>query len=438
MNTLTLTRLRAFLEKVIKSSLAKNTFSLYAVHIANYLPPIITIPYLTRHLSPEGYGLVAYSLSFASIFNVLFDYGFNLTAARDVSAYREDKERLGQIVSEVFWTKLFLALVATIVFIILVSVLPALQPYPTIFWLGFLGVLTMTFLPTWLFQGLENLPRLALVTVIARLAQIPAMFLFVHTKEDVAAWLWIILVSSTVATFIGWFLALRGPVSHLQWVGVSGIHHQLKHGVAVFLSQASVSLYTSLNTFLLGTMTTLTIAGYFASAEKIARLVFSIVLPLTQGLFPRMTRLVAEGTDDALKWIRRAFLTVGSMGLTLSLALFVFAPLIVTIVLGNSFQDVIPILRVMSLLPFLFALGLSATLFILMPYKLDKFLLLTYLCAGVVNLIFAFTLVPRFGAVGMAWAVVLAELTVVVTQLFVVQTRGTHLLRTRGVNKREV
>ncbi|HHI03288.1 MAG TPA: flippase, partial [candidate division Zixibacteria bacterium] len=77
--------------------LIENFFSLSILQGANYLLPLITLPYLVRVFGAEGYGQVMFAYSFIQYFVILTDYGFNLSATRSVSVNRENSAKISEI-----------------------------------------------------------------------------------------------------------------------------------------------------------------------------------------------------------------------------------------------------------------------------------------------------------------------------------------------------
>jgi hypothetical protein len=90
-----------FLSRVLKHPVAQNALSLFTVQVARYILPIITIPYLARILGPEALGLVVFTQVSAQWFEMLLDYGFNLSATREVARQQDSQEQIAEIVSNV-------------------------------------------------------------------------------------------------------------------------------------------------------------------------------------------------------------------------------------------------------------------------------------------------------------------------------------------------
>ena len=70
---------------MLKNKLAGNIISLFTLKGAEYIISFITLPYLLRVLGPEKYGAIAFVQVIINYGVLLVDYGFNLTAPRDIA-----------------------------------------------------------------------------------------------------------------------------------------------------------------------------------------------------------------------------------------------------------------------------------------------------------------------------------------------------------------
>ena len=102
--------------------MAKNTLALYALQFAGYVIPLVTLPYLARVLRAEGFGLLLFAQSFALWGSIIFEYGFNLSASREVAQNRGSRDALATTAAGVLGAKLLL-----LVGFVMVSAVAALQ-----------------------------------------------------------------------------------------------------------------------------------------------------------------------------------------------------------------------------------------------------------------------------------------------------------------------
>ncbi len=404
--------------KVRHSRLVDNIVALYVVQFANYLVPLIIIPYVVRVLTPSGYGLGTFAISFASFFGTIAEYGSNLTASRAVAVGRANLQEVSRIATEVMFARIFLWVNCAGVFWILISVVPKLQGNKLIMWMGFLYFFTFHMNPIWLYQGLEELRFSARVSLGVRFAFLPLLFLVVRHPAD--TWKWVALQTAgwaTSATILWLYAYLRLGVrcTRPHW---RGLGRQLREGFSLFVSQAAVKAYAQGNTFILGMFTNVVIAGYYNAAEKIAEVAFTLLNPIVQAVYPRASRLAAASRHAALHFMRKTLMVMGSGGFAMSACLLAGAPWIVSIGLGPKYHASITILRILSPLPCLVALTNVLGTQIMVPFKHDLAYTVILVSAGVVNLTLAALLAPRWHGNGMAVSVTFSQVFVATTMLW--------------------
>jgi PST family polysaccharide transporter len=103
---------------VSSSKLIKNTLFLSLVQAVNFVFPLITIPYISRIIGPEGYGIFNYSTAFIGYFTLLIAYGFDLTGTRKIAKADGNKNVINTVISEVLSARILLFLFSIILFVI--------------------------------------------------------------------------------------------------------------------------------------------------------------------------------------------------------------------------------------------------------------------------------------------------------------------------------
>lgn len=391
--------------------------ALYVVYLANYLVPLITIPYTVRVLTPAGYGRGAVALSCAAFVGVIAAYGFNLTASREVSVGRNDLHAVSRTASEVVVVELCLLAVCAGGYEITLALVPRLRSDSLIMWTAFAAIGLRTLNPVWLYQGLEELKFSARVGLILRLAYVPALFLLVRNPTDTPEWLALQAATAGLDAAWLWYHACRRL--GVRWVGPrrKGLVRQVREGFAIFLSMAAVSLYTSGNVFILGILTNATMAGYYSAAEKLVRAAMGAWGPLQQAVFPHITQLASESRQAGLRFAGKILIVQGGMGAALSIGLFATAPWVVPVVLGHTFQPSIMILRILAVLPFLIAVSNVLGFQVMVPFKKDGAFAEALAAAGLLNVGLAVALVPHWQGSGMAFSVACSEFIVTASML---------------------
>ncbi len=398
--------------RLIGSRTGQNLLALYGVQVANYVLPLLMLPYLARVLGPGGWGLLAIVQSFAQYLSLLVEYGFVLSATREVARYREDRMRLKQILSGVLGAKLILALLALGVTAFFAELVPSLGEDRRLLWSGVFWGIALAFSPAWFFQGLERLRFVAALEVFSKSLAVITIFLLVRSPSD--AW-WVLFVQgvgSTLSSGVAMWLAWREV--GFAWPSVASSLEALRSGWGLFFFRAAVSLYTVGNAFILGLFVSPQTVAYYAGAERLTKAFMGLLEPLNRVFFPRISHLVNHSPIQAGILAKRVVKAMGIGGGLLAGAVVFLAPWIVLLLLGPDFRESVPAMRVLALLLPLIALSNALGVQWMLALRLDRPFNAVILCAGLLNLGLALLLVPRWSYMGMAYAVVLVEVFVTI------------------------
>jgi polysaccharide transporter, PST family len=395
------------LSRLSRHTLVHNALSLYAGYLPNYFVPLLVIPYLARVLGAVGWGLVAFTQAFGAYLAVVIEFGFFLSANREVARHRDDRVKLGEILAGVLGARGLLCLACIGPALAAGIWFPIFREHPDLYGAGLFWGAVQGFSMSWFFQGLERMRLVAALETPGQFLGIIAILLFVHRPQEA----WRVLVIQGLAyalpAVVELVLAYREVPFRLPTF--HSIREGLRMGTSMFLYRGSLELYARGNALILGLFVAPQLVGYYAAAEKIARASYRLLNPVTQALYPRMSYLLHHSREKAHRLARMGLILVGAGGLALSLLVYLSAPWLIRIIVGPEFAPAVPLLRILALMPALIALGQGYGTQWMLPLGLDRMFNSVMLLAGAIDIALALVLAPRYADFGMAWVAVFTE-----------------------------
>jgi len=343
--------------------LLENFFSLSALQIFGYVLPLITLPYLVRVLGVEKYGLVAFANSFVAYFQMLTDYGLYLSAIREVSVHREDKQQLNKIFSTVMIIKSILLAVSFLILLVIVFGFSKFSANWELYLFAFGLVIGSVLFPVWFFQGMEKMKYSTIFNILSQVIFTLAIFVFIRVESD---FIYVPLINSLgfiVAGVLSLVLVYRNFGIRLVRPELSFLWETFKDSTQFFLSRASVSIYTSSNAFFLGLFTSPTLVGYYSAAEKLYIAAQGLYGPLIQSIYPFMAH------KQNISLYKKIFKIIVLLTIAFSVILILMSGFLVDLLFGADFQASVDVFRIFCIAllvvapsqligyPFLAALG---------------------------------------------------------------------------------
>ena len=410
-----------------------NFVSLSIVQLANYLAPLIVLPYLFRVLGPSKYGLTELARALSVYFLILTDYGFGLSATREVSIHRDDPDRISEVFSCVLLLKLLLVVLGFVVLSLVVWAVPRLRADWPVYYLAFGSVLGMWLFPLWLFQGLERMKYIPLLNVTAKTLVIIGVLALIHGPDD---YLYAPLLQSAGTLLIGLgglILARRLFPVRFQRPPLAALKRELANGWHLFLSKMAVTLYTTSNIVILGLLTDPASVAYYAAGDKIVRAaVDGLLVPLSQAIFPHIGRLAAHSRAAALQFTARVARLAGVLALAVSFGLFLAAPYLAAIIMREKFTQGLLVIRILSPLPFIIVLSNLFGVQVMVNFGLQKLLVRILTAAGVLNVALVVLAAGAFRYVGVAAAALTTEIVITLATFLALRRHGLRVFSPPG------
>lgn len=402
----------------------KNIISLFLVQGGNYIIPLLTLPFLVKTLGAESYGYLGISLAVVQYICLITDYGFNLTATNELTRVSDNINAVSKLFWSVFFCKILLLIVCLISIVVISCFNNLISESIRIIFYSLGIAVGSVVCPVWLFQGKEKMTIIALINILARAITLPFIFLCVYGPDDVYLVAGIMSLSSLIGGGIGLVLIYKYKWVIYTRLNKHEIIEQFVHGWHVFISTASVSLYTTCIPIILGFICGPVAVGYYVAADKIKQAVQGLITPISQVVYPRIAYLLKENRTNGIIFIRKLFIIQSSFMFILSLCLFYFSGDIVLFIYGSGYGATVLVLKILA--PCLFLIAISNVLgiqtMLTMGMKKEFSSILMY--CGILNIILIFPLSYFLQEAGSALSILLTESIVVFIMLFVVIHRG--------------
>lgn len=401
-------RLRSLAARPGARLLMENFASLSAVQVLAYLFPLITTPYLTRALGAERFGVAASAASFVGLFMYLTNYGFGISATRQISIYRNNLERLCVVAGAVLFLKGALLFAGFSIMALIVATVPKLQHEAGLYFLMFGTVVGEMLYPLWLFQGLEKMKAISMLSAMGKALTFILILLLISRPDDYLIYATILsgvqIIIGITSLVIARKVGIRFPFPSL----VTAIE-QLREGWITFISSIAVSFYTQSRLFIFSFFAANNVVGYYAFADKAAGIIqiFPIWTLLTASL-PRLIHTYSVHPERA-KELFAKFQRFTVIYLLLVLPLFgIFAGLIISIVSGQQHPESVTSLRILLVAVFFACANAFRVHYFIAEGRYGTFTLI-HLLGSLAGVSLMMVIVPLYSYIGMALSAAFTE-----------------------------
>lgn len=325
-----------FLEKILHSKLISNIFNQMMLYGFSHLIPFFLMPFLLVTIGVEKYGLIYFSLAFATYFQVINEFGFDLSNVRHVVKNKYNCIELSRIFSAIIHSKLYLIIGTFIFYNCIIFVLPNFREHVGFYLLAFARLFGVVISPNWFFRSMEDVKYITRISLIIKIICILPIFIIVRTPND-AIWVMIFFAIETFAGGItGIYVAIKRYKIRLSFVCNKDIIFFLKDSFPFFASTFITRIYQNSNIVILGFFCNELVTGLYAASEKLFRAYSAFVSPLITYIFyPYFQR-----TRDFIKINRMVFLII-VLNLFIIVILFVSGDTILPVFIKTNTGEII-------------------------------------------------------------------------------------------------
>ena len=387
--------------------------------MSSFIFPLITFPYVSRILLPEGMGKVAMATAVVAYFALLARLGIPMYGVRACAEVRDDRMQLSKVVHELFLINLGMTGFSYLLFFGTVFAVPSFQTESVLYLIIGSTLFFETIGVEWLYKGLEEYSYITYRSIFFKILALAATFLFVHVQADYVKYGAITILAASASNLLNLY-NLRKYITFKPFSGYSFKPH-VKPILFFFATTCAIVIYTQLNTVILGLLKTNADVGLYDSAMKIKNILVSVVTALGAVLLPRASYYVKQGLfEDFAKITEKAIHFVCILALPMMAYFIVFATNGIHFLSGKQFDGAI--LPMQIVLPTIFLIGLTTVIGIqvLVPLGKEKEVFYSVSFGGAVDLAACLLLIPGYAVIGAAISNLLAEFTVFMLQIYYV------------------
>jgi O-antigen/teichoic acid export membrane protein len=402
--------------------------------VSSMIFPIITFPYTSRILGPEGIGKVSFAISFVGYFTLFASIGIPMYGIREIARVKKDKKKLAELTQELFLMHFITTVSVSFLFILLIMFNGKLSNDKVLFFVTSLSILFSSLSMEWFYQGMEEYSYITIRTIIFSTISAFAIFIFINDKQDYILSAAITVFASFGSSMLNFYNARKTLFTKrtVPW----DFKRHLRPLVLVYLMNFIISIYIQLDTVMLGFMSSSKNVGYYATGIKLNKLLLALVTSLGVVLLPRLSFFIANDMKEEFKRVlKKSFEVIWIFCLPIVASMFLLSDEIIVLFAGKQYLPASICVMITS--PIVLFIGLTNIfgIQILYPMGKDKEVIYAVASGAIFSLILNLLLIPNLTYVGAAIATLISEFVVLIVMVLLISKEYRMLMPYNSILK---
>lgn len=383
--------------------------------ITAILLPLITMPYVSRVLGPQGVGTNSLTNANTQYFMLLGTLGITMYATKKIATVRENRRKLRQTFWEIFSIQFIGCMISYIIFVLVLGIRSSLGLY---YMLQGFFILSSAIDISWYFVGIEDFKNASIRSFLVKIISVLLIFIFVKDSNDL--WQYILINSLTmfIGQFVMWIYVDKSTFS-FKSLDKLRLRKHITPILVLFIPQVATQIYTVLDKTMLGVFSPTVEVGYYDQSQKIVRILLTILTSLGTVMMPRIASLISKNQHDIVKnTLKKSFTIISFLAIPIAFGIMGVSNRFIPMFFGYEYLSVIPLLKISSILVIIIGVGnVFGTQYMIAVGKNKEYTI--SVCVGAaVNFILNLILIPKFSALGAVIATVSAEFSIALIQLW--------------------
>ena len=378
---------------------------------------ILVGAWVARHLGPARYGELAYVLALLALFQAACTLGLDGPVVRDVS---RDAKGSGVILGSALWLRVGAGFIAWLLAVITVI---AMRPgdWAALTMVAIAGA-SLVLQPAEIVDLWLQSQSQSRLSVPSRLAAycVVALFKVYMILTDAPLWAFAaaaLLDAMLIAVALALVYARRPNPTPWNWDRCTA-RRLLVESWPFMLSAISVGIYMRIDQVMLRELAGERQLGLYSAIMPFSQGWYVIPMTLYASILPRLSQLHQQAPHRYQARLQQAFTMMAWGGVAAAGLTVAFAPWLITVLLGPRFEEAVPILQWHAVTNVFVFMGVAQSLAIVSE-RTPRLALIKTLIGVVVNVLANMFFIPRWGAIGSAWAAAICQCcSVVLSNIF--------------------
>lgn len=395
--------------------LLKNAIYNIVYQVFNVLIPIITVPYISRVLGKEGVGAYSYTNSYAQYFITFGMLGISLYGSRQIAQRKQNKEKMSNDFWNIYSLQLFCTLLATLIYIVIFVFINKNNVY--LYLAQSLNILVAIVDISWFFIGYEEMKKVVLRNLTAKVIGIILIFALVKDESDLILYTLILGGSMLVGQVLMW-VSLKGRV-YIKKPQISEIKKHFLPACSLFMTQLASQIYVLLDKTMLGLITNNAQVGLYENSQKTIKIALTVATSIGVVMLPRMSSLYSQNKLEEFKRLmNKSFSFICLLAFPTYLGIASISDNFSPWFYGEGFSGIESLIKVGAIIIIPICISNVLGMQIMIPIGREKKFTISVLGGLVINLIINLFLIKGYGALGTTISSVVAEFTVTIIQFY--------------------
>jgi len=382
--------------------------SLALIQGTNFILPLLVIPYLIRTVGIEKFGVISLAQVVALYFVIFSEYGFNLSATKEISDNRDNPVELNKIVNTTISSRLFLSLISLVILFAMTAGFSSFRSHYLLYLLSSFMFIGQAIIPVWFFMGIEQMKYITYINLVSKGILTCSTFVIIRQPEDYIYANMLNGMGSLVAGIICLVILKRKFGIVFYMVNANDIKQKLKDSFAIFISNFSTNIYLNINIIILQFFVTDRVIGMYSVAEKVFSAFKNIISVIFQAVYPFACKLKQESIERLVVFFTRYNVASFLLFSVIACATYYFSNEIIVLLSGNEIPYATDILKAFSFLPLIVTFSVPAFQTSLI-YNLNKSFSYIMISAAVINISINVYLTYKYSALGTVLSIALTE-----------------------------